>query len=402
MELKIPEVILRKRREKNLTQEELAAALGVSPQAVSNWERGGYPDITLLPKIAAFFEITVDELIGSDAATKEEDIRSFTDRYWSGIGSGKDGWIRKLALAKEYYEKYPQHYGIMNCLEQAIVYNMDVLAENHALLCEVHNKIMAGCTDEGYRRDSIHYMCYACTDEELEDRIGSSELDWSEAVAIGELREDRFLLHSRYEEYYSQRNGNDLLIFMQYLGRNNMNYYRVSGNMKDSPHNDGFVYAEPERTAAWEKHKMRLLEAFDPTGTDTVPEAWCGCYAEACLKAAGASIGCGRTEEGFSLLEKAFPLYERWLQIPDGKKMAVGCPAAFGGAAVSKWSSDDYSVYIYQEDGNRIWTPYLWLFWQLKGDIYHGMTKWPWFDTVKEDPRYLALLERAKKLAEAE
>ena len=67
MELKIPEVILKKRREKNLTQEELASALGVSPQAVSNWERGGYPDITLLPKIANFFEITVDELIGNDA-----------------------------------------------------------------------------------------------------------------------------------------------------------------------------------------------------------------------------------------------------------------------------------------------------------------------------------------------
>ena len=88
MELKIPEVILIKRREKNLTQEELAAALGVSAQAVSNWERGGYPDITLLPKIAAFFEITVDELIGSDAATREEDIRSFTDRYRSGIENG--------------------------------------------------------------------------------------------------------------------------------------------------------------------------------------------------------------------------------------------------------------------------------------------------------------------------
>lgn len=402
MELKIPEVILKKRREKNLTQEDLAVSLGVSAQAVSNWERGGYPDITLLPKIANFFEITVDELIGSDAATREEDIRSFTDRYWSGNGKGKDGWIRKLALAKEYYEKYPQNYQIMNCLEQAIVYNMDVLAENHALLCEVHNKIMAGCTDEGYRRDSIHYMCYACTDEELEDRIGKSELDWSEAIAIGELREERFLLHRRYEEYYSQRNRNDLQIFMQYLGRNNMNYYRMSSSMNGNLRDDAFVYAEPERTAAWEKHKMRLLESFDPTGDSIVPEAWCGCYAEFCLKAAGSSIGCGRLEEGFALLEKAFPLYERWLKIPSGKKMDVGCPAVFGGARISKWDDKTCCVDIYQADGSKTWTPYLWLFWQLRGDIYQGMTQWPWFDAVKEDPRYLTLLDKAKKLAEIE
>ncbi len=401
MELKIPEVILKKRREKNLTQEELAAALGVSAQAVSNWERGGYPDITLLPKIAAFFEITVDELIGSDAVTREEDIRSFTDRYWSKTSSSSEGWIKRLALAKEYYEKYPQDYQVMNCLGQAIVNNMDVLAENHTLLCEIHEKIMEGCTDESYRRDSIHFMCYACTDEELADRIGKSELDWSEAVAIGELEEERFLLHKRYEEYYSQRNRNDLQIFMQYLGRNNMNYYRMSSSMNGELPDDAFVYAEPERTAAWEKHKMRLLENFDPTGGNVVPEAWCGCYAEFCLKAAGASIGCGRTEEGFALLESAFPLYERWLNIPDGKKMEVGCPDVFGSAMINKWD-DSHCIYIWQADGSKTWTPYLWLFWQLKGDICHGMTKWPWFDTVREDPRYRALLERAKKLAEIE
>jgi len=391
MELKIPEVILKKRREKNLTQEELASALGVSPQAVSNWERGGYPDITLLPKIANFFEITVDELIGNDAVTREEDIKSFSDRYWH-TGTSPEGYARQLELAKEYYEKYPQDYMIMNCLGRAIINNMDRLPENHALLNEIHEKIMAGCTDEGYRRDSIHYMCYACTDEELEDRIGKSELDWSEAIAIGELREERFLLHKRYEEYYSQRNNNDLQIFMQYLGRNNMNYYRPEDT-------DVFVFTEPERTAAWETHKLRLLESFDPTVKEIVPEAWCGCYAEFTLKGAGALIGCGKVEEGFSLLEKAFPRYERWLAIPAGQKMDVGCPEVFGGAQVSKWD-DSCSVYIYQTDGKKTWTPYLWLFWQLKGDIYHGMTRWPWFDGVREDPRYATLLEKARILAE--
>ncbi len=77
VDLKISEVIFRERQKNRLTQEELASKLGVSAQAVSNWERGGYPDIVLLPQIANFFHITVDELIGNDEAAKQADIESF-------------------------------------------------------------------------------------------------------------------------------------------------------------------------------------------------------------------------------------------------------------------------------------------------------------------------------------
>ena len=63
-ELKIAQTILRERKKRSLTQEELASALNVSAQAVSNWERGGYPDITLLPRISGFFGISTDELLG--------------------------------------------------------------------------------------------------------------------------------------------------------------------------------------------------------------------------------------------------------------------------------------------------------------------------------------------------
>lgn len=52
------------RRQKNLTQEELANAMGVSPQAVSKWENDQTcPDISALPKLARFLGVTVDELL---------------------------------------------------------------------------------------------------------------------------------------------------------------------------------------------------------------------------------------------------------------------------------------------------------------------------------------------------
>ncbi len=59
------------RKEKNMTQMELADAMGVSYQAVSNWERGNsMPDISKLPELAQIFECSVDELLGENKASK--------------------------------------------------------------------------------------------------------------------------------------------------------------------------------------------------------------------------------------------------------------------------------------------------------------------------------------------
>lgn len=57
-------VIASLRKEKNITQEELAEHVGVSAQAVSKWENGGAPDSALLPDIADFLGVSVDALFG--------------------------------------------------------------------------------------------------------------------------------------------------------------------------------------------------------------------------------------------------------------------------------------------------------------------------------------------------
>jgi len=73
MVLHIGQNIRRLRRERNLTQEEVAAHLGVSFQSISKWERGdGYPDITLLPALAHYFSTTADDLLGMDELSRQE------------------------------------------------------------------------------------------------------------------------------------------------------------------------------------------------------------------------------------------------------------------------------------------------------------------------------------------
>ncbi len=65
MQINLGEKIKQLRKRDGRTQEDLANALSVTSQAVSRWEaNGGFPDMTLIPSIANYFHITIDELFG--------------------------------------------------------------------------------------------------------------------------------------------------------------------------------------------------------------------------------------------------------------------------------------------------------------------------------------------------
>ena len=75
MKLTIGEKIAMLRKEKNIKQAELAEYLSLAPQAVSRWEVGnGAPEITLLPRIATFFGVSIDELFGLTDLERAEDL----------------------------------------------------------------------------------------------------------------------------------------------------------------------------------------------------------------------------------------------------------------------------------------------------------------------------------------
>lgn len=71
------------RKEKGITQEQLADAVGVSAQAVSKWEMNGYPDASLLPAIADFLGVTIDELFGNPS--EKLDIFNEVLRFIKGL-----------------------------------------------------------------------------------------------------------------------------------------------------------------------------------------------------------------------------------------------------------------------------------------------------------------------------
>ena len=88
------------RKDKQLTQEQLAEVFGVSTQAISRWENAtSYPDITQLPNIASFFETTVDELLGIKKTVKKQKILYFQFRWQESADTInkylEDGWMIK-------------------------------------------------------------------------------------------------------------------------------------------------------------------------------------------------------------------------------------------------------------------------------------------------------------------
>ena len=73
MNIQIGNKIKALRGERQVTQEQLAVFLGVTPQAVSRWESGyAYPDIELLPSLAAFFDVSADALLGIQTEAREK------------------------------------------------------------------------------------------------------------------------------------------------------------------------------------------------------------------------------------------------------------------------------------------------------------------------------------------
>ena len=104
--MKIGEVIRKYRKEKNLTQEEMAQMLGVTAPAVNKWENGNsLPDITLVAPIARLLDITPDTLLCFREALTEEEINRYTLELEERLK--QDSYEDAFQWAREKLQQYP-------------------------------------------------------------------------------------------------------------------------------------------------------------------------------------------------------------------------------------------------------------------------------------------------------
>ena len=163
MNLSVGENIKRKRLEKNLTQEEVATHLGVSFQSVSKWERGdSYPDIELLPSIAHYFGISLDELLGFRADEKQAKYDALNEQW---MQNNKNGLNREnIALMREALKIFPNDALLLVQLSTSLEKTGDTEEEKEKNLLEsiaVQEQILRYCEDCEVRGATLFNICHS-------------------------------------------------------------------------------------------------------------------------------------------------------------------------------------------------------------------------------------------------
>lgn len=113
------EKIKQLRKQKDMTQEQLAEYMCVSPQAISRWETGTTcPDISALPQLAELFCVSVDELLGIDEKGKRREINSIVAEAEEQIN--KNITAEPIIKLREALNKYPNNERLLCCLMYAL------------------------------------------------------------------------------------------------------------------------------------------------------------------------------------------------------------------------------------------------------------------------------------------
>ena len=123
--IKIGKNIKKLREKKSITQEKLANYLGVTPQAISRWEsETGYPDIELLPMIADFFDVTIDDLLDRNILQNKNEIKEGIKEIDRLHSLGESNKRKELII--ELYNKYPYNFELMNYYIWILAYDEEM------------------------------------------------------------------------------------------------------------------------------------------------------------------------------------------------------------------------------------------------------------------------------------
>lgn len=200
--LKLGENLKKFRLQRELTQEQLADVLGVSAQAVSRWENGTtYPDITLLPTIASYFEITLDELMGMENWRSEEQLKELLRQLEE---NGSKGLIyENILLLRDAVKTYPTNYELQFRLVNQLAFceykDGRGLSEEEKIsfnreAAEIGNRILSHCTDGAIINQTTQQLSYIYSslgekEKAIEYAKKLPNIGCTDTVVLGDLYE---------------------------------------------------------------------------------------------------------------------------------------------------------------------------------------------------------------------
>ena len=350
MKITLAQNLRKLRRDRDLTQEELAGFLGISYQAISKWERDeGYPDITMLPILANYFGVTVDTLIGNDITSREEQIQFYTDEYDRLNRNGK--MDEAVELAAKAYHEYPYDWGIIDIYMRSLTRGYSEMpGEKMPELRSLCKMVVDKCPDAKIQMFAVYSMLFAENDDNVEEWFARvpGTYDFTE----GERREDRYLERGQMDKFRHQRQENMMQLF-QYL------------HEKLKP-----VNSTPEETLLAYQHRIALLDALFIGENALQIQHY---YAFNYMHLSGSLFVLGRKDEGYAALSKAVDSLGKWMTV-------VGQTQNYSGIfdTMVRSARKNYNMQAYIR-------------------LLDGEHRHPGFSSVCEEERYKALVDRIRK-----
>lgn len=161
MEINLKDTLKALRQQKNVTQEALAEYLGITQQSVGKWERGeGFPDITMLPKLALYFNISIDDLLNVGQARIDERINEYDLESERLARLGENS--ARIALWEQAYSEFPNNYAVMRNLLSAILLKgkWPVPDKDAEVAIRLGTRILNESTDSKLRESAVSDLCF--------------------------------------------------------------------------------------------------------------------------------------------------------------------------------------------------------------------------------------------------
>lgn len=202
--LNLGRMVVQNRREKGITQEKLAEYMGVSKASVSKWESGqSYPDILLLPELATYFNISVDELLGYSPQMTKEEIKKVYNKLSHDfvVRPFEEVMEECRQVIREYYSCFPLLLAMIQ-----LWLNHSALAKTEEIKKEMLQETVALCQRVKEESDSMRDIKSANTMEAMAE------------MARGNITDTIRLLDDQLAPY----SGDDVMMIMahQMLGEN--------------------------------------------------------------------------------------------------------------------------------------------------------------------------------------
>lgn len=142
------------RKQRGITQEQLAESIGISFQAVSKWENNiALPDITLVPVLASYFGVSMDELFDFNLKKIEHAVRITTEKAYQYRESNP---AESRRILEEGLKKYPENDILLNNL----LYVLDYSVKPDETIA-IASKLIEKTNQNDVKYDALRFLAYA-------------------------------------------------------------------------------------------------------------------------------------------------------------------------------------------------------------------------------------------------